>query len=152
MSILYDVPLACDNERDLQDAWKMLQQLFALMDEDHSGGIDPYELLAALRKYASAKHSTLETRTCMKILQEVDGNQDRLLDLREFAMFISRYSNAVGVPILELVFFMVELMGKKKAGSFYGLNKWGIRLLHGLREEEVSRANFSTLSSRRATC
>jgi hypothetical protein len=34
-------------------------------------------------------------------------------------MFISRYSNDVGVPILDLV----ELIGKKIAGSFYGLNR-----------------------------
>lgn len=46
---------------------------------------------------------------------QVDENDDRVLDLDEFVMFMSEFSKEAKVSIFELTYFMMTVMGEKVA-------------------------------------
>ena len=142
MTSIDDIPLECTTAGDVRDSRDLLTQLFEIMDEDNSGTIDPFELLNGLRKYAAVKNNELETRKCFNIIQEVDNNGDRVLTLREFCLFVIRFSKDLNVPIYDFVYFMVNLLAEKQASgiTLFSPKKQGIFdiLLHNLRSEELS--------------
>ena len=144
MTSIDDIPLECTTAGDVRDSRDLLTQLFEIMDEDNSGTIDPFELLSGLRKYAAVKNNELETRKCFNIIQEVDNNGDRVLTLREFCLFVIRFSKDLNVPIYDFVYFMVNLLAEKQASgiTLFSPKKQGIFdiLLHNLRSEESSRS------------
>jgi hypothetical protein len=144
MTSIDDIPLECSSAGDLRDTRAMLSQLFEILDEDNSGTIDPFELLNGLRKYAAHKNSDLETRKCFNIIQEVDKNGDRVLTLREFCLFINRFSKELNVPVYDFVYFMVDLLAEKQTSgiALFSSKKQGIFdiLLHNLRSEESTRS------------
>jgi hypothetical protein len=144
MSPIHHTPLTIA-ERDQRDAWTMLPQLFAIMDEDNSNTIDAFELMAALTSFAQARHIDMDRRKCMEIVKSVDVNHDHQMDLREFSEFITQYAMQIGTPMFDLVYFMVELMLGEKQGQQNKKSapeKQSIfdRLMGTLKQEEVSRA------------
>lgn len=145
MPALHDIHLGSAAERDVQDAWTMIPRLFAIMDEDVSHTVDTFELMAALKRFADARHVEMDRRRCMDVIKSVDENHDHQMDLREFTEFITQYSKDIDIPIFDVVYFMVELMGEKQGQQKteeVPIGKQSIfdRLMNTLKEEEVSQA------------
>mmetsp|Transcript_483 Transcript_483/g.785 ORF Transcript_483/g.785 Transcript_483/m.785 type:complete len:306 (-) Transcript_483:121-1038(-) len=111
------------------EGWAMLPRLFRMWDEDGNGFLDEKELFAGLNHYCTAKNINIDKKQVQTILNEVDDDDDRLLDTREFAVFFARFADLVDCCISDLAFFMIEQLSQgmgddeisisTKRGSFF---------------------------------
>jgi hypothetical protein len=94
----------------------MLPRLFMIWDEDGNGFLDEGELFAGLGRYCTARSISIDRKAVLKILSEVDDNDDRLLDTREFAIFFARFAELVDCCISDLATFMIEQLRQREDG------------------------------------
>jgi hypothetical protein len=92
----------------LQEAWTLLPRLFDIWDTDESGELDKTELLTGVEQFCEIAGLDFDSRCVASTFSEVDHNNDRVLDRREFSVFISRFADSVGVPLDAFAYIAAE--------------------------------------------
>ena len=135
------MPKVVSDDDRMKDAWTMIPTLFAIMDEDHNGTINPHVLVEFLKKFTSSKKIKFDIRICKNVMARVHQNYTQVLDVREFSSFLSLFAKELNVSLYDLVFHMMELSGEKQAQQPKKLGVFG-RLLGGLQAEEMHEIGY----------
>lgn len=90
-----------DDSKGAREGWSMMNGLFDTWDVDNSGSIDRHELSSGMgrliRENGLDEHITGDD--VLRIMREVDLDDDEHLDRREFACFLSRLSVAADISL-----------------------------------------------------
>lgn len=82
-----------------QDGWEAMPLLFDTWDVDNSGSIDRHELCSGMGRLIRENNLTVTNDDVIRIMEEVDLNNDRHLDRREFGCFLSRVAAAANISL-----------------------------------------------------
>jgi hypothetical protein len=135
------MPKVLNDVDQMKDAWTMIPTLFAIMDEDSKGTINPRVLVEFLKKFTSSKKIKFDIRICKHVMAQVHQNYKQDLDVREFSSFLSIFAKELKVSLYDLVVHMMELSGEKQAQQQKKLGVFG-RLLGGLQAEEMHEIGY----------
>jgi len=86
--------------RPCSHTWTDIEELFEFWDTDNDDHIDRRELFARLSSFR--KQSSLSSVEFIKLMNEVDGNQDGVLERSEFSAFLSKFALRAGIELKEL--------------------------------------------------
>lgn len=135
-------------------AWRKLPALFSAWDFDGSGTIEGDELVLGVRNFIVNNKdvtSKLTLAECLQLMHEVDENDDKVLDRREFYSFVARFTLSTGVPMDRVVESLMEdckAVAEKKAkkfGSFFA------KIQVSLAEEVIIESHRTTIRGNRKT-
>lgn len=112
----------------LERAWTDIPRLFSIWDFDKDGKIDREEVAVAVNKYLRSNGNVKVTlQQCLVLMDEVDMTGERVLDIKEFGVFMARFAVIAGVSLDKLTGFFMddrrEGMGKSKSlrGSAFSI-------------------------------
>jgi Ca2+-binding EF-hand superfamily protein len=133
------MPQVVTDVDQMKDAWTMIPTLFAIMDEDSTGNVNPRVLVEFLKNFTSSKRIKFDIRICKRVMTRAHQNYRQDLDVREFSSFLSIFAKELNVSLYDLVYHMMELSGEKQAQKKLGV--FG-RLLGGLQSEEIHEIGY----------
>ena len=81
--------------------WTDMEELFEAWDTDDDDHIDRREIFMRLSLFR--KQNSLSAVEFIKIMNEVDGNQDGVLERSEFSNFLSQFALRAGIELEELI-------------------------------------------------
>lgn len=93
----------------LEEAWAMLPHLFNTWDTDQSGKLDKGDLLGGVERFCDSTEADFDSRMVLRLFEEVDTNSNSVLDTREFAVFIARFGETMGISLDALVDQLAEI-------------------------------------------
>jgi Ca2+-binding EF-hand superfamily protein len=135
------MPQVVTDVDQMKDAWTMIPTLFAIMDEDSTGKVNPRVLVEFLKNFTSSKRIKFDIRICKRVMTRAHQNYRQDLDVREFSSFLSIFAKELNVSLYDLVYHMMELSGEKQAQQSKKLGVFG-RLLGGLQAEEMHEIGY----------
>ena len=91
---------------DSLGGWGDIEKLFELWDTDDDGHIDRRELFTRLSSIR--KEHNLTSVEFLKMMHDVDENDDDELDRHEFAAFLSKIAARTGIKLEEVIHHLVE--------------------------------------------
>ena len=120
--------IVLEKERRRDEAWTMMPRLFDIWgklygfeyitfgqhshpfspDADSSGTLDKNEVFMGVEQYCEARELSFDSRVICCLWSEVDDNGDQVLDRREFAVFLARYCEWIGIALDDLAFVVFE--------------------------------------------
>jgi hypothetical protein len=88
--------------------------------------LDQPEVFLGVEQYCEARGLGFDSRVISQLWRQVDDNIDGVLDRHEFAVFLARYCDAIGVPLDDLAFVVLEQLAglKSKEESEPDANEW----------------------------
>ena len=78
------------------------------LDADSSGALDKNEVFLGVEQYCEARELSFDSRVISRLWGEVDDNGDQILDRHEFAVFLARYCEGIGIALDDLAFVVME--------------------------------------------
>lgn len=96
----------------IEEGWALIPRLFELFDYDNSCSIQTKEILPGLNLFCTTNDIEFNEKKAKAIFCEADLNGDGDLDLREFAVFLAKYSESIGVRLDKVAIAMVANMKK----------------------------------------
>lgn len=97
-----------EKDRRVAEAWTMMPRLFDIWDSDSSGALDKNEVFLGVEQYCEARELSFDSRVISRLWCEVDDNGDQVLDRHEFAVFLARYCEGIGIALDDLAFVVME--------------------------------------------
>jgi hypothetical protein len=70
--------------------------------------VDKNEVFLGVDQYCEAREIVFDSRVITQLWSQVDDNGDGVLDRHEFAVFLARYCEAVGVGLDDMAFVVLE--------------------------------------------
>lgn len=100
-----------DEEEERMEAlvrgWQMMVRLFEIWDLDKSGALDQEEIFSGVSRYCALNDISHNQEETLRIFNNVDNNQDRELDQREFAVFLKDFASSNNVPMDEMAYILM---------------------------------------------